>query len=273
MYVRDDEDLAVDQLPALVAGAGRADDPDLRDARTLGPQPQEHAAERTQAPPTAGLAVRLSAIAQELQTLRAQLRSLPIEELRRLEHAQQHAARASEQRAAALQRLIELPVPRRRLARMHDPHAIERAQLHAAIDAATTQQAALERHQAQLRNQIGAVAELRAESDGLQRRVDQLQQARTALVDRAAQAELARQPAWATRTLGPLAVRSPARGLVGPHRDSDRPLPLEHDIHHHTDGIGPKPSDDAHRSRWRRVELQIARGRQELHQHDIGHDR
>src|ERR1019366_8889546 len=72
MLERDDEDLAIDQLPA----PGRADDPDL--SHTPAGKPlQEHAAERAEPEAVAPSPRPLDELRQRIQHLQAQLAALP----------------------------------------------------------------------------------------------------------------------------------------------------------------------------------------------------
>ena len=75
MLERDDEDLAIEQLP----GAGRADDPELAGSRRArGEPPQERAAARAEpAPPAAASPTRLRELRERIEQLQAQLQALP----------------------------------------------------------------------------------------------------------------------------------------------------------------------------------------------------
>ena len=83
MLERDDEDLAIEQLP----GAGRADDPALAGSRELAAElPQERAAARAEpAPPAAATPAQLRELRERVEQLQAQLRALPLGELQRIE--------------------------------------------------------------------------------------------------------------------------------------------------------------------------------------------
>ncbi len=131
MLEREDEDLAIEQLP----GPGRTDDPDLAGVRAhaAGP-PQEHAAARAEAtPPATAPPARLRELRERLERLQAQLAALPTRELQRIEDLDARALRLTTQREQLAQRLAGLPEPRRRLGREQDPHAIERAGLTSAL--------------------------------------------------------------------------------------------------------------------------------------------
>ena len=185
MLVRDDEDLAVDQL-RNDASPARANDHRLHNALSPGTVAQEHAAERAERPPVAGVASRLRQLSGERESLRAQLAMLPVEQLRRLESAEQQRAQTAEQRALAAAALTVLPTPHRRFGRNTDPHAVERARLAEAIQSADAHLASLDRQQTQLYASIGPVDQLRAERDGLRRRADEVDAVRERLLDQSA---------------------------------------------------------------------------------------
>ena len=157
MRVRDDEDLAVTQLPVRSA-PGRADDPQLRDTASVpAAAPPEHAAERAE--PRAAPApehARLAAIRAEADRLTTQLAGLPMRELRQLDQIAAERAQVATQRDDAATRLHTLPAPEHMLLdRTRDPHAAERARLAAAVGAADQQLAALDQHAARLEHDAG----------------------------------------------------------------------------------------------------------------------
>ena len=150
MLERDDEDLAIEQLP----GAGRTDDPDLASARTHATEPpQEQAAARAEpTPPATPTTARLRELRERVDQLQARLAALPIRELQRIEDLDARAVTLTTQHEQLTERLTGLPEPRRRLGREHDSHAIERAHLTTALqanerelDAVLAQRGSLER--------------------------------------------------------------------------------------------------------------------------------
>ena len=85
MLVRDDEDLAISQLPAR-EGPGRADDPQLHATPPLPADAlQELAAEHAAPAVAAAAPVRLDRLRRELDALAAQRESLPLRELAQLD--------------------------------------------------------------------------------------------------------------------------------------------------------------------------------------------
>jgi AAA domain len=138
MTERDDEDLAIEQLP----GAGRVDDPRLADARAHATAPpQEHAAARAEpTPPAAASSVRLQQLRERVEQLQAQLAALPTRQLQRIEDLDARALTLTTQREQLAGRRAALPDPQRRLGREqghprgrarppHQRHASQRARV------------------------------------------------------------------------------------------------------------------------------------------------
>ena len=132
MLERDDEDLAIEQLP----GAGRADDPEVAGSRELAAEPaQERAAALAEpAPPAALTPARLRELRERIEQLQAQLQALPTRQLQRIENLDARALTLSSQREQLAEQLAELPEPRRRFGREQDLHAGERAYLTSACE-------------------------------------------------------------------------------------------------------------------------------------------
>ncbi len=200
MLERDDEDLAIEQLP----GAGRTDDPDLASARAHATDPpQEHAAARAEpTPPPRRPPTRLRELRERVEQLQAQLAALPTRQLQRIEDLDARALTLTTQREQLTGRLAGLPEPHRRLGREQDPHAIERAHLSSALqanerelDAVLTQRGGLER-------ELGDPVEARAEREGLEHAITQATQEHTALRNELAERELHTPAAWVKATFG-----------------------------------------------------------------------
>jgi len=133
MLERDDEDLAIEQLP----GAGRADDPEVADSRGLATErSQERAAalaEPTQ--PAAASPARLRELRERVDQLQAQLKALPTRQLQRVEDLDERTLTLSTQRERLADQLSQLPEPRRRFGRERDAHALERTNLTSSLEA------------------------------------------------------------------------------------------------------------------------------------------
>jgi conjugative relaxase-like TrwC/TraI family protein len=280
MRVRDDEDLAVTQLPARPA-PGRADDPQLRDTPAgLATALPEHSTERaeprlTQAPEHA----RLAAIGAEADRLTALLAGLPMRELRQLDRVAAERVGVAAQRDDTAARLQALPAPERTLlGRMRDPQAAERARLAAAVGAADQQLVALDRYAARLQRDVGPVQAVRDERDGLDRRLAQLDAQGRDLRDALAERDVAQPPAWAQQLFGerpahPRQAEQYDRGV----REVAR-FRIEHEVSDDAPELGPEPSDARQRGAWRQaanVARQVQRrlGREVTRARDLGIDR
>jgi hypothetical protein len=116
MLERDDEDLAIEQLP----GAGRTDDLNLAGACAHAAEPpQEHAAARAEPrPPATASPVRMRELRERVERLHAQLAELPTRQLRRIEDLDARALTLTTQHDQLTQRLTcparATPAPRTR---------------------------------------------------------------------------------------------------------------------------------------------------------------
>jgi conjugative relaxase-like TrwC/TraI family protein len=172
MGERDDEDLAVEQLPGAERepAAGRADDAELNEVRAVAAEPpQEQPAARAEpATPAVPSAVRLRALEERRERLRAQLAALPTRQLQRIEDLDARILTLTGQRAQLAERLAALPEPTRHRGREQDPDAVERAFLEGALSAGERERGAVLEQRSRLEREIGDPAEARAERDGIE---------------------------------------------------------------------------------------------------------
>ena len=205
MLVRDDEDLAIDQL----AAAGRHDDPQLS---RLAIEPL-HQQEGDRAEPPSDLPVRsvLGGLRDQLERLRAQLTALPTVEIEHLD-ALDTRARALTQRRDLLRRELDLlPAPRaRRLGRDEDSHLVERIRLSSGLAGAEDQLERTLTQRATLARDLGDSAAMREERDGLTSAIDTLARQHTDLRNQLADQELERRPQWTRDALGERPERTSA---------------------------------------------------------------
>jgi conjugative relaxase-like TrwC/TraI family protein len=173
MLERDDEDLAIDQLP----GAGRADDRALPVAEGLPGEPaQEMAAARAEPPPPLSASTaRLSELQDRGERLQAQLRALPTRRLQRIEDLGARALTLSTQREELGGELAELPEPRWRFGREQDPHRLQRGRLQSAVAASDRALEDVLAERSRHERELGDPAEARAERDGLERALTDLE--------------------------------------------------------------------------------------------------
>jgi conjugative relaxase-like TrwC/TraI family protein len=261
MLERDDEDLAVEQLPA----AGRADDHGTATRLPAGEPPQEHAAARAEPtmPPPAG-AARLRELHERVEQLQAQLAALPTQALRRIEDLDARAATITTQREQLAARLAAVPAPRRRLGREHDPHTVERANLTSALHAGERELHATLTQRQRLARELGDPAEARAEREGIQRALAHITGERTQLRDELAKRELHNPGAWVRATLGERPEQPRAREVWENAVRHAARYRAEHTITDPADPLGPRPQQREQLCDWERARTAIERAGRKL---------
>jgi len=262
MLERDDEDLAIEQLPA----AGRADDPALAGPRTIATDPpQERAAEIAQPmPPAAATPARLRELRERIEQLHAQLEALPTRQLLRIEDLDARALTLRNHREQLAERLAQLPEPRRRFGREHDPHAVERSYLRSALRAVERDHhtALAQRHH--LEWQLGDPTEIRAERDALQHAITQLAQEHTEVRNELADREPHAPGTWVRDTFGERPDRSPPREVWEKAVRQAARYRLEHDITDPGSALGQRPQQREKQRDWERARKAIARDQRRL---------
>jgi conjugative relaxase-like TrwC/TraI family protein len=244
MLDRDDQDLALDQLPA----AGRADDPQL--TRTQNTEPlQEQAAQRAEPPLAQPVQTPLAEIRGQLERLRAQLQALPTVELAQLDELDARARTLAEERDLLRGELEQLPAAReRRFRRGEDAHVVDRTRLSSALAATEDQLERTLTQRSTLSRQLGDIAAIREERDGLADATSTLQREHTDLRNELAERELAAQPAWTRETLG----NRPQRAWDAERWDhAARTIAryrIEYAIPDTGDPLGPQPTDREQRA-------------------------
>jgi conjugative relaxase-like TrwC/TraI family protein len=250
MLERDDEDLAIEQLP----GAGRADDAEVADAENSATTPrQEQAATRAEAIPTIASTERLRELEDRIQQLHTQVEALPTRQLQRVEDLNARAITLTTQREQITRRIDDLPQPRRRLGREQDPHAVERTHLTGALQATNRElDAALSRRE-RLARELGDPSEVRAERDGLQRALTQLTREHTEIRDELAEREVNAPGTWAARALGerpdePRLCKEWEQGVrqIARYR-------LQYDVTDPKDPLGTQPGAREQQRDWQRA--------------------
>jgi conjugative relaxase-like TrwC/TraI family protein len=243
MTVRDDEDLAVTQLPDRPA-PGRPDDDELHHTDPT-PTAETHDAGRR----------ALHALRDELAAVSAQRAQLPLPDLYELDAIEQDITRLQGQREHVAARLAAVPEPQRRLlGRSKDSHAAERAHLTSAVLGADRQLTALANQRERLIATTRDLPAARDERDALDRRERQLQHEARELRDDLAEQQVLAPPGWTRDTFGerpaqPRAAEQWDRGVRAIAR-----YRIDHEIPDQTPGLGPKPQDRSARHAWRQVE-------------------
>ena len=270
MLERDDEELAIKQLP----GPGRADDPELTGAGVLpGDAPQERAA--TLAEPAIGTAVtlgRLRELRERVEQLQPQLEALPTRQLERIQDLEEQAITLGLQRERFAAQLAEVPEPRRRFGREHDPGAVERAYLSGALKAGERALDALLIERGRLERELGDPVELRAERDGLERTITTLTQERAEVRNELAERELHAPGAWVRDTFGEPPDGSRRREVWENGVRRAARYRLDHEITDARDALGPWPDSREEQCHWERARQAIERVERRLGR-DVGVDR
>jgi hypothetical protein len=264
MLERDDEDLAVEQLP----GAGRADDADAdRSASTPREPRQEQAAARAQPIPMIASAALLRELGDRIQQLRTQVGALPTRQLQRIEDLDARAITLTSQREQITRRTDDLPQPRRRLGREQDPHSVERANLTGALQAADRELDAVISQRERLARDLGDPSEIRAERDGLQRALTQITREHTEIRDELAEREIHTPGTWATRALGER-PDEPQLRTQWEHAVRQAALyHLQYDVTHPNDPLGAEPQPRGQQRDWQRAREAIDRSARRLGRH------
>ncbi len=263
MLERDDEDLAIEQLPR----AGRAADPDLARAQTHAADPsQEHAAARAEPtlPATASIA-RLRELRERVEQLQAQLASLPTRQLQRIEDMDARAVTLATQREQLTRRLASLPEPGRRLGREQDPHGIERAHLTRALQANERELDAVLTQRGSLECELGDPREARAEREGLEHAITQATREHTTLRNDLAERELYVPGGWVKSTFGDRPDRPGQREAWENGVRHAARYRAQYDITDLADALGPRPEQrDAQQRDWERACEAIGRAERRL---------
>ncbi len=263
MQERDDEDLAIEQLP----GAGRTDDPNLASARAHATDPpQEHAAARAEpTPPAAATPARLRELRERIDQLHVQLAALPTRELRRIEDLDARALTLATQHEQLTQRLAGLPERRRRLGREHDPHTLDRAHLISALQANQRELDAVLSQRGSLGRELGDAGETRAEREGLEHAITQATQEHTALRNDLAERELQTPGSWVKATFGERPDRPAQREAWENGVRHAARYRAQFDVTDPADALGPRPEQRGAQQRdWERAREAIDRAERRL---------
>ena len=171
MLERDDEDLAIDQLPA----AGRADDPQLaqRPAPSARPAAGGGRAARRAARAACGAERRSRSSASGLSGCARSSRRCRRRSSRSVDELDARAIELTERRDTVRAALDRLPAPRqRRLGRGGDPHLVQRTELTSTLGGLEVQLERTLTERAALARQLGDIDAIKDERDGLASAID-----------------------------------------------------------------------------------------------------
>jgi hypothetical protein len=274
MLERDDQDLAVEQLPP----AGRADDRQLTLALDHTGEPvQERAALRAEPAVPGFSASRVRELGECLEHLTVQRAALPSSHLSQLDATHARVLELTQSRGELSASLKGLPAPKRSLlGRERDEHIIDRARLSSALNATDDAIVRTRETEARLREQLGNPEQIRSELDGLDREIRQLTTERGHLLNELTDRELRAPGEWAKTLLGERSA-----GSRGEHWDTAvrrvARYRVEYEITDQADALGPEPRDHHQAGQWHRAHETVERaerrlGREHTHEHDHGLD-
>jgi conjugative relaxase-like TrwC/TraI family protein len=274
MLERDDQDLAVEQLPP----AGRADDRQLTLALDHAGEPlQEQAALRAEPDtPPVGTS-RLRELRERLEQLTVQRGALPGSQLNQLDSAHARALELTADRGELSTSLERLPAPKRSLlGRERDDHILDRVRLSSALDATEDAIVRGRETEARLREQLGNPEQIRSELDGLDREIHRLTNERDGLLNDLTDRELNAPGEWAKTLLGERPAGSRSEDWDTAVRRVAR-YRIEHEITDQADALGPEPRNYHQAGRWHRAHEAVEQaerrlGREHTHEHDHGLD-
>ncbi len=265
MLERDDEDLAVDQLRA----PGRADDPELDEH--LGPESeltQENGADQGEPAARRAGCVPLAELRERLERLRAQLAALPTSELAQLEDLGARAIELTQRRDTVRGGLERLPAPQPRgLRRGGDPHLVQRTELTSTLGGLEVQLEGTLVKRAALARELGDVAAIRDERDGLASAIEAVRREHARLLDELVDREIDARPHWTLDALGDRPDRPSdccrwdrAARVLARYR-------IEYDLARDGGSLGPEPAGGEQRRDFDRAQ----RVREDL-AHDLGRE-
>jgi chromosome segregation ATPase len=274
MLERDDEDLAINQLPA----ACRASDLEVSDAGRLPADAhQEHSAARAEPTPVAAASpARLQELRETIDKLRSQLEALPTRKLQRIDDLDARLITLRTQRERLAQNLAELPEPRRRFGHQEDTHATERAHLTSALEAGERELGTALTQRNRLEHELGDPGEIRSERDGLKRALAESVRELTDIRNDLTEQELKTPNSWVLDTFGERPDEQHARTAWESGVREAAGYRVQYDITDSSYPLGPRPESREQQRDWERAikatersERQLGRGT--ATERDLGH--
>ena len=271
MIVRDDEDLAVDQLRA----AGREDDAGLAAHRAgAGPVEQEAGARRGEPIEPAPSRNRLMDLHDKIRGLQLTLGALLTKPLARFDELDAKARGLGAKRSEHEDQLVALGRPATRFGRVRDPHAAERAFLQTAIeiDAAALSDLAAER--ARLQRELGDPDQVRSERDGIENVLCELRRDHDRVRDVLVQRDIEHEPSWLTGPLGERPAGTRERETWDQAARAVTAFRLDHGVIDDNAPLGPEPSGGGHDRRdWAQASAALERAQRQLGREPAEHGR
>jgi hypothetical protein len=264
MRTRDDEDLAIEQLPAPSSAMGRVDqDPQDRGVPV-------HEREETGAggcEPVGPTPIEaFHAARARLASMRAELESLTSPDVRRLEAAERRAAELAARRDELAQRARQLPsAPRRRLAT--DRHAVERENLASAIAGVDAELRGVRSLHDRLVAEVGDLGEIRATRSAVEQAIASVVADRDTLSRQLITGELEPTPLWATGAIGEQPTERHDRELWDRAARGLARYRLENDVVDDRSALGERPDHAERAERYDHAHTTLDRIRRQLGHH------
>jgi conjugative relaxase-like TrwC/TraI family protein len=263
MLERDDEDLAIEQLPTTGADSGRATDPDLTAAEDLQVElHQEHAAARAEPNPhQPASAARLRELDTRRRALETALTALATTAPHRLQELDARALTLETERERAAQRRSEM--------QWHDElDGYHEERLDSEDAAAKDELSTVLRTRRTLASQLDNPAEARNERDSLEQALTDLTNEHTTLREQLAERELQSPSEWITHTLGERPDTPRQRETWEKAIRQATIYRAQYNITDPTNPLGPEPNRREQRQQhrdYRRTQNAIERAERRLH--------
>jgi hypothetical protein len=270
MLVRDDQDLAIDQL----RHAGHDNDRALAtDRAPRGLVPQERAAARAEPVKPVASHQRLIDLRDQISRLQLTLDALPTKTATRFDALEARARDLTARRAEHHDQLAGLAPPIRRFGRTRDPDADQRALLQTAIRLDDRALADLAADRRRLQRELGDPDQIRSERNATTDALHQLQREHHQLRSQLADAIIDRRPEWLIHALGHRPQTPRDRETWDRAARTLTSFRLDHDIADHGSPLGPEPAAAGQRRERNQAAAALERARRHLGRDPLGHHR
>jgi hypothetical protein len=266
MQTRDDEDLAIEQLPAVSFAPGRAADTELDQAAAV-QELEEAAAQRSEpvvSAPASVAAFRITA--DRVAALEAQLEAFANPEVKRLEAAERRERELIAHQDELLERVRQIP-PAAKLPFVSGSRAHERENLQRALEGVDAELHGVRTLRGRLVREVGEPDQIRAERAALESAVARALTERNTLRGELVAQELASTPRWAIAALGERPSTRRKRELWDRAAQGLARYRLEHDIVDDSSALGERPTDPARTEPYEQARATLERVRQHLGVH------
>jgi hypothetical protein len=262
MRTRDDEDLAIEQLPTGV-GSGREDAVDAGRVGAVGLLQEagsEHLESAVVEPATVSA---YRAARARAETLDAQLQALNTPEVARLEATERRERELIAHQDELVERADRIPRPSR-LSLARDRHMAEREHLDRAIDGVQAELAGLRRLRDRLVREIGQPDEIRSERASLESAVARARTERDRLLQHLIARELEGDRQWLLGALGPRPDRRHERNLWDCAARGLARYRLEQGVEHQRHALGEQPRERGAAERYEQARATLEKVQRDL---------